>query len=218
MKCKIIEKGDKVIVISPEAEGCIGKSADELLQNCDKYIEKSGFRMVSQETKVPEELEEVLAYYEAQGRTFYKYVEMDMLLQEYQVPKMVVPDGVSVGFFDGAIEELHEAVAQVEDDWVQYFTEGGKYFCGFVNGEIASFCIIDYDEDCIIADENTRVGSAGCVGTLPKYRKQGIGLYMVALATQVLKEAGCDKGFIHYTALESWYAKLGYKSFMRFYM
>ena len=44
----------------------------------------------------------------------------------------------------------------------------------------------------------------------------GIGLAMVAHATQILNEAGCDKSFIHYTALDKWYGRLGYETCMAF--
>lgn len=205
-----IQKGEKVILI--------GECRDEaLLQNCEKYIRQEGFEIVASAEEECATLTECLAKYEKQGVHLYRYVEMDMLLKHYRVPQMQVSENITFGFYGGSMEELHKAVAAVEDDWVQYFDESGRFFCGFADGEIASFCIVGYDEDCVIADGKVRIGSVGCVGTVPKYRKQGIGLYMVALATQELQKAGCDKGFIHYTALEKWYAKLGYESFMSFY-
>ena len=56
-----------------------------------------------------------------------------------------------------------------------------------------------------------RVGGPGCVGTLPAYRRRGIGLKMVEKATQILKERGFDYSYIHYTGVGPWYAKLGYE-------
>ncbi|MBR4305232.1 MAG: GNAT family N-acetyltransferase, partial [Ruminiclostridium sp.] len=47
-------------------------------------------------------------------------------------------------------------------------------------------------------------------GTVPKYRKQGIGLDMTARAVQLLKERGCDKVQLLYLVLDKWYGRLGF--------
>ena len=52
-------------------------------------------------------------------------------------------------------------------------------------------------------------------GTIPAYRKQGIGLKMVQNATAILKEVGYDLSYIHYTAVGHWYARLGYQTILR---
>ena len=132
----------------------------------------------------------------------------DFNAAEYDIP---VPEGVSFGFCP-VCPELKAAVAAVEEDWVQYF-EGCEVFCGYVNGEIASFCILGDDETCLISDGN-RVGSVGCVGTVPKFRRQGIGLKMVSLAMDILRGRGCDSCFIHYTSVYDWYARLGCRVFL----
>lgn len=218
MKCIAIEKGKKKILISVCQGSAYAKREDALLKGCDKFIVEAGYDKVDLTEEAAADLTVALETYKEQGYQLYRYVEMDMLLSGYRVPDMEIPVGVSFGFYEGTLDALHKAVAAVEDDWVQYFDGRSKYYCGFVDGEIASFCIVGYDEDCVISEEKVRIGSVGCVGTVPKYRKKGIGLYMVAMATEELKKAGCDKGFIHYTALENWYAKLGYQSFMSFYM
>lgn len=218
MKCLVIQKEDKSVVISTSPNANYKGCEEKLLQDSTEYIIREGFEIVLPKDCESRETEACLAEYEKQGKHLNRYVEMDMLLSEYQMPQMTVPEGISFAFYEGPIEELHKAVAAVEEDWVQYFDGSSRYFCGFSGDKIVSFCIACYDEDCVIADGQKRIGSVGCVGTVPKYRKQGIGLYMVALATQELKENGCDRGFIHYTALENWYAKLGYESFMCFYM
>ncbi len=211
MKCLVIQREKKIILISEYRE-------EALLQDCKKYIVREGYEIIAPKAGETADLEKCLTEYGKQGYHLCRYVEMDMHLAGYQVPQMHVPEKVTFGFYEGEIEGLHHAVTAVEEDWVQYFDAGGRFYCGFANGEIASFCIVGYDEDCVIANDKARIGSVGCVGTVPKYRKQGIGLYMVALATWELKAAGCDKGFIHYTALEKWYGKLGYQSFLSFYM
>lgn len=73
-----------------------------------------------------------------------------------------------------------------------------------------------FSADCVLSVPGVKVGSIGCVGTLPQYREQGIGLRMVELATLYLKNAGCDKSYVSYTHIERWYQKLGYQVFARF--
>ncbi len=145
-----------------------------------------------------------------------KYAEMSMDLADYEHRVMPVPDTIHFTYFDGDMEVLRAAVAAVDEEWVQYFQAQDRVFCGFDGDRIASFCIVEEDADCLLSDGVSKIGSIGCVGTVPEYRRQGIGLYMVALATGQLKEHGCDKGYIHYTHLEHWYSKLGYRTFARF--
>jgi len=127
---------------------------------------------------------------------------------DYDIP---LPEGISFAFHK-TDERLRKAVAQVEEDWVQYFNDC-EVFCGYSDGEIASFCILGDDENCMLSD-GRRVGSVGCVGTVPKFRRQGIGLNMVAQAMELLKERGCECCFIHYTNVYNWYAKLGCEVFL----
>ncbi len=157
------------------------------------------------------------SFFEKNGYTGKNsYVEMGMEITRYCPPSLNIPDDVSFNFYKGSLDELKEAVAQVDEEWVQYFTDIDSVFCGYQNGNLASFCIIGTDELCLLSNETNKVGSVGCVGTLPQYRKQGIGLAMVSKATEYLRDNGCTDSFIHYTHLESWYSKLGYKTFLRF--
>lgn len=124
------------------------------------------------------------------------------------------PNGVTFGWYNGDTERLKTAVAKVEDDWVQYFTEDEHVFCGYADGEIASFCMAGDRQVCLLSDGLGNIGSIGCVGTVPEYRRKGIGLKMVALAAEELKKQGCRKIFIHYTHVYDWYAKLGARTFL----
>ena len=64
-------------------------------------------------------------------------------------------------------------------DWVPYFSPSNRFLCAFAQDKIVSFCILDdmgtYD--------GFHIGGPGCVGTVPEYRKRGIGLETVRLAT-----------------------------------
>lgn len=143
------------------------------------------------------------------------FAEMSMPLGTYQEKTAPIP-GVTYDFYHGALEDLKAAVHQVDAQWVQYFTGDSPVLCGFLDGKIASFCIVGEDPRCMIAAPGIRIGSIGCVGTVPEYRGKGIGLRMVDLATLYLQKEGCDKAYIGYTHIDRWYAQLGYRTFARF--
>ncbi len=124
-----------------------------------------------------------------------------------------VPEGVSFGWYHGDLAALHKAVAAVDEDWIQYFGPGSPTFCAMMDGEIASFCNVDIWENCLLSNGKNKVGAPGCVGTVPKFRRKGIGLKMVALACEELKKQGCDTCYIHYTGVGRWYARLGMETF-----
>ena len=118
------------------------------------------------------------------------------------------------GWYKGGIEALRKAVAEVDSGWVQYFEEDSSVYAATVNGEIASFCLVNTDVTNYLSDAFGRVGMPGCVGTVPKYRNKGIGIEMVARATRYLKDCGMDISFIYFTGVADWYKKLGYEVFM----
>lgn len=121
------------------------------------------------------------------------------------------PEEITFGEYKGELSKIQEAVAKVDDDWGQYFTGKNRIFCAFDNDKIAAFCIFD---DWGIND-SLHIGGPGCVGTVPDYRKKGIGLEMVRQATNILRQEGFDISWIHYTHLADWYSKLGYKTILK---
>ncbi len=125
--------------------------------------------------------------------------------------KISYPKEITFDFYRGDIEKLQEAVAQVDQDWVQYFNETSKVFCAFDKDKIAAFCIVDQ----MGFVEGLKIGGPGCVGTLPQYRKKGIGLELVCRATEILRQQGFELSWIHWTHLASWYSKLGYKAVLK---
>ncbi len=50
------------------------------------------------------------------------------------------------------------------------------------------------------------------MGTVPAFRRRGIGLAMVAEASRILLERGWARIFLHDTGVYAWYAKLGYQT------
>ena len=121
------------------------------------------------------------------------------------------PQHITFGFYKGDVEALQFAVREVDEDWPQWFRSTERVFCAFDGEKVVSFCILDSFGEA----DGKKVGAPGCVGTIPAYRKQGIGLRMVQLATSILKDEGYDLSWIHYTAVGHWYAKLGYQTVVR---
>ncbi len=143
------------------------------------------------------------------------FVEMALALNEYQ-ERLPSISGVSFDVYSGGVEKIRKLVEKVDTKWCKYFTENTTVFCAFANQEPVSFCIITPIADSILSDYTLKIGGIACVGTVPEYRKRGIGLKMVEVATMYLKSLNCDIAYIHYTHLEKWYKKLGYETVARF--
>lgn len=147
----------------------------------------------------------------------YIFDEMILPLKEFDesVYDKKFGSDVSFGFYDGDLEELKKEVEKVEKSWTPFFGGDDRIFCGYVNGKVASFCLVSDMGTHNINGREIKMGGPGCVGTLPEYRDRGIGLMTVKRATQILKEEGYDYSYIHYTYVAPWYAKLGYKTVIR---
>ena len=108
------------------------------------------------------------------------FVEQIIDLHTWQEGEPVpYPEHITFGFYKGDIDKLQAAVREVDDDWAQWFGKTDRVFCAFDGERIASFCLLDAFGEY----DGLRVGGPGCVGTIPAYRKLGIGLRMVQLAT-----------------------------------
>lgn len=145
------------------------------------------------------------------------FEEQLMLLPKFDVNavEIPVPAGVTFGIFQGNREELLSAVRAVEEDWISYFGKEDRVFCAFCDNKIVSFCILDDMGEYDLEGCHIRIAGPGCVGTVPAFRRQGIGLKMVQLATDILKKEGYDYSYIHYTAVGHWYARLAYETILR---
>lgn len=121
------------------------------------------------------------------------------------------PNGIAFGEYRGELAALRDAVRMVDEDWVQYFNEGNRFYCAFDGDRIVAFC----DLSDMGWHQGLHIGGPGCVGTIPEFRERGIGLEMVRLATKTLCRDGFDLSWIHYTHLPRWYMKLGYQPVLR---
>ncbi len=145
------------------------------------------------------------------------YEEMILQLEKFESHKYerAFDTSITFGFFEGERTELLEAVGKVDSDWQEYFSGESRAFCGYFNGKVVSFCLVDNMGTYKINGQILKIGGPGCVGTLPEYRNRGIGLMMVKKATQILMEEGYDYSYIHYTHVAKWYAKLGYETILK---
>jgi GNAT superfamily N-acetyltransferase len=143
-------------------------------------------------------------------------LEMVMSLHEYSPERsgiLLYPEGITFEYWNNADKsDLFTAVGEVEEDWVQYYQYDLPIFVAMEHGKCVGFTILSFDDNTLCSYGNNKVGMVGCVGVIPKKRERGIGLAMVAHATQELKKNGCDLSYIHYTYLDQWYGKLGYQS------
>ncbi len=175
------------------------------------------------------EKQEAIALFHSMHPDFFKKEHIQGLAEDWIYEEMVLrlekfePDryekelesAVTFGFFEGNREELLKAVEQVDADWVVYFGENDRVFCGYYEGKVVSFCLVENMGTHKGNGRMWKIGGPGCVGTLPEYRDKGIGLMMVKKATQILKAEGYDYSYIHYTAVAKWYAKLGYETILK---
>ena len=145
------------------------------------------------------------------------YEEMFLRLAEFSGDTLCIPlpDGVTFGYYQGDRDRLIEAVREVDADWPQWFRADSPVYCGFLRGELASFCLVEDMGTVTIDGVPLRIGGPGCVGTRPSFRRQGIGLAMVQRVTGILKSRGFDYSYIHYTGVARWYARLGYRTCLR---
>lgn len=139
--------------------------------------------------------------------------EMTLDLHDFSADALALPcpERISFGMYEGELETLRAAVRRVDESWVQYFNQGDPVYCAFEDGEAVAFCqLSDFG-----VYQGRKVGGPGCVGTVPSCRKRGIGLKMVLNATDILKRQGYDISHIHFTKVAPWYARLGYKTVLR---
>ena len=145
------------------------------------------------------------------------YEEMILDLRGASVPAEVPVSlpGVTYGRYTGDMESLRACIREVDAGWPQYFDEKSEIFCAFYEGKVVSFCLLDDMGEHELGGRRVRVAGPGCVGTLPAYRRRGVGLEMIRRATLILQARGYDLSYIHYTGVAQWYAKLGYETIVK---
>ena len=211
-------KGNIVALIAVAPEHQRQGTGTEIFRECTEIARKNGCKSLALGGGLfSGAVSESAGFFRKIGfETGGEFAEMELSLTDFAVPEIPVSENISFGYFEGDMNELKKAVAEVDEEWVQYFGHE-PVFCGFADGKIAGFCIVSDNETCLLSDGRSRIGSIGCVGVVPAFRRNGIGLKMVVLAAKELKKQGCDKVFIHFTHLDRWYGKLGARTFLRFF-
>ena len=147
----------------------------------------------------------------------WTYEEMILRLDEFdpEAYRKTFDGSVSFGLYTGGPGELHTAVEKVIPQWVPLYNGESRVYCGFIDGRIASFCMIEDMGEHMLGGQPVKIGGPGCVGTVPEYRNRGVALMMVKNVTQILKDEGYDISYIHYTGVAPWYSKLGYRTILK---
>lgn len=161
-------------------------------------------------------------FFEKRGY-FADWVSADLTLNlsQYSTPN-IPPSPYDIRFglpSDKVHAQISNAVEEVDSDWISYFAvPNAPVFAAWRNENLAGFLLLDDHADVPYCPFDARVGTIGCVGVLPAYRKQGIGLRMVDAATRELIARGCAWAHIGYTHLSHWYGRIGYQVCMEFWM
>lgn len=215
-----VTRGQRVTLLCVAPEYQRRGVGTRLLGECERHIRAQGFdRAILGGNMLCGAVEGSCDFFRKNGYAIGgEFKEMQLELGGFSAAEALSRCADDAEFISGDadLEELHRAVAAVDEDWVQYFTQPEDVYCARKNGEIASFCIVGADEDCLLSDGAAKVGSIGCVGTVPEYRCKGTGLALVAKAAEHLQEQGCGRVFIHMTHLDRWYGKLGAEVFLRY--
>lgn len=140
------------------------------------------------------------------------FSEMILPLKTYTPqPSLPVAEGIHYEIWNGSREQLYDAVRKVVPEWIPiYESIKDPVLCGMEGDQILSFCLFENMKSY----KGLKIGGPGCVGTVPEARGKGIGLRMVQLVTEHFAREGYDIGYIHYTGVAPWYAKLGYRTIL----
>jgi len=194
-----------------------------ILQRAEEYLREQGVKEITlargtnsifQGVPTDNEGRDVSGFFAKRGYTgsYVTYnMELDTATFDYDALPFPKPEGVTYRL---AAEEdrvaLLKAAEEVVPDWVELYRGcGDDVLLALCDGEIASFAMLN-EEGGIFTKQAAKHGSIGCVGTVPKYRKRGIGLDLTARAVQILKERGSDQVQLLYLVLDKWYGKVGF--------
>ncbi len=138
-------------------------------------------------------------------------MDIDTTDFEYAHLNIPKPQNIEYRFAEESDKgELLKAVELVVPDWVDMYREcDDEILLAICDGRIAGFEMLN-EYGGVFTKNAEKHGCIGCVGTVPEFRKRGIGLDMTARSVQILKDRGCDKVQLLYLVLDKWYGKLGF--------
>lgn len=202
-----------------------------LVHSSEEYIASNGYheiilggtdsKLFMGAVTIPNDFSNSIPFWEKLGyQAEESCIEMKLDLHDFILEEQGInlfPNGIEFEYYIGDHNHLLNAVALVDEEWVNYFEDNDLVFVAKKDSEVVGFTILDFNDINVLSTGWNKVGSIGCVGVIPSFREQGIGLALVAHASNELKKHKCDLSFIHYTYLEKWYGKLGYRTFMNYW-
>ena len=206
---KLLQQSEDMIISSGHDSIILGKGSSYLFQGVPFFSDRGICRFFEKRG------------YSADGES----VDMTMELKDFFIDRVQIPDCPENIVFryvkDTEQEKLQllRAVNLIDPDWCRYYENTRDFvLAAEEEGELIGAAIISRSGAPFCPEGSQTTGEIGCVGVVPKARKKGIGLRLVAIGTDELKKMGSQTAYIGYTHLEDWYASLGYKPFMRFWM
>ena len=139
-------------------------------------------------------------------------MDIDTYSFEYAALDIPKPENVTYRLAkDSDKEDLLKAVQITEPGWTDLYKDcDDDVLLAVCDNKIVAFEMINENGGVFTSEKNIKHGCIGCVGTIPEYRRKGIGLDMTAYAVQRLRALGCDKVQLLYLVLDKWYGKLGF--------
>ena len=217
-----VAQGSAVTLLCVKKEYEKNKIGSKLLSRAEQYLAGRGQKRISLGLGgsyifqgVPTDCK-CGDFFEKHGyRTDYETANMELSKENYRgklTGEFPAPGGVTFRFSnDGDKEKILKAVDSVDTGWTGIFREADEaVLIAEVNGEIAGFELVS-DTGGLFMKEGIKHGCIGCVGVVPKYRRQGIGLAMTAYGSDYLISLGCEFIQLLFLVRINWYGKLGYE-------
>lgn len=218
-----VVRGNSVSILCVREEFRRQGIGSSLLHEAETYIKTNGGGKITLGQGpgyifqgVPEENPGAVDFFKHHGYTAdWSSENMRLDLRSFDPAKLKIhpcPDDIAFRFSEKSdLPALLDAVAEVDEEWVQYFVNGDEPVLLAVRGsQIVGFEAVSTYVRFAFANE--KAGSVGCVGVIPSARKRGIGLRMVAEGLTKLRGMGCTSAELLYVELVDWYARLGFET------
>ncbi|NLD93587.1 MAG: GNAT family N-acetyltransferase [Fibrobacter sp.] len=194
----------------------------QLLFEAEKYIYNQGSKSVLLGRGshylfqgVPFDSTQVVAFFKNRGYTAaWISANMAFNLNVFDFNMRRIPLAPPQFEFRFAVESdklsLLNAVMETEPTWRYYFEAcSDPILVATDHNKIIGFIIISLD-DALKKFEEKKVGSIGCIGVIPEYRKRGVGRQLVVHGLKWLKRQACLFVEARYVWDIQWYEKLGF--------
>ena len=193
--------------------GLLQKSEDFIKsKGAEKIILGNAPRYIFQ--GVPDKDPRVVEFFKKRGYSAeWTSSNLHLELDDFDIYKLNIPEKPDTVSFRMAEENdrpaLMRAVKYTDEKWVGIYENlDAPVMLAVQNDEIIGMQILD-PVGARFPIKGKKTAQIGCVGIVPKARKQGIGMRMVVEGALWLKDRGCNSAELRYSALDDWYAKVG---------